>query len=247
VSAPGRKYAQFARLQAVACLRPRSRSYLGSIRALPASLAYSAFAGRPRPYLRPGALRFAALLLSLAALAAGCGGSNEEDASPPPTVLPRAVAVEEWALRLVEQLIRPTNQDIETLTTLNNPQTKLFIVQGNETTLEVIRERMNDLAKCSDRLITIGPPPAGETRLPQLRRIDSALHTACTHYVKVAEAVKLAVTLMSSGRSDVIARGERQLAEAVPDATAAAKAYDRAVDLAVKIPEFRFVGLKPAG
>jgi hypothetical protein len=192
-------------------------------------------------------MRSIALLLSLAALAVGCGGSDEEKESRPPTVLPRSTSVEEWASRLVNQLLRPTNKDIELLATLNNPQTKLFIVQGNETTLEVIRERMNDLGKCSDRLVTIGPPPAGETRLPQLRRIDAAFRTACTHYVKVSKKVLLAVRLMSSGRSDVIVRGERTLADAVPDATAGAEAYDRAVKLAVKIPEFRFVGLKPPG
>jgi hypothetical protein len=192
-------------------------------------------------------MRLAVLLLSLAALAAGCGGSDEEEAGPPPTVLPRSVSVEEWASRLVNELFRPTNRDIETLATLNNPQTKLFIVQGNETTLEVIRERMNDLAKCSNRLITIGPPPAGETRLPRLRRIDASLRTACVHYAKVSEKVLLAVKLMSSGRSDVIVRGERTLADAVPDATAGAKAYDRAFKIALTIPEFRIFGVKPPG
>src|SRR5919108_2600233 len=186
-------------------------------------------------------MRLAVLLVTLAALAAGCGGSDEE-ASPPPTVLPRSTSVEEWASRLVGQLFVPTNRDIETLTTINNPQTKLFIVQGNETTLEVIRERMNDLAKCSNRLITIGPPPAGETRLPRLRRIDASLRTACVHYAKVSEKVLLAVKLMSSGRSDVIVRGERTLADAVPDATAGAKAYDRAFKIALTIPEFRIFG-----
>ena len=191
-------------------------------------------------------MRFVALLLSLTALAAGCGGSDEEESSPP-TVLPRATSVEEWASRLVNQLFRPTNRDIELLATLNNPQTRLFIAQGNETTLEVIRESMNDLAKCSDRLVTIGPPPAGETRLPTLRRLDAALRKACVHYVKVSEKVLLGVRLMSSGRSDVIVRGERTLAEAVPDATAGAKAYDEAFKIALKIPEFRVFGVKPPG
>jgi hypothetical protein len=190
-------------------------------------------------------MKFVALLLSLAVLAAGCGSDDEEQTKPPPPVLPRSVSVEEWAARVVNQLLRPTNRDIELLATLNSPQTKLFILEGNETTLAVIRERMNDLAKCSDRLVTIGPPPAGETRLPTLRRLDAALREACVHYEKVAEIVPLAVELMSSGRNDVIARGQRKLAEAVPPATAGAKAYDEAFKIALKIPEFRFHGVKP--
>jgi hypothetical protein len=189
-------------------------------------------------------LKFSVLVLSLALLAAGCGSDDEKKSQPPP-LLPRAVSVEEWAARVVNRLMRPTNSDIKLLATLNNRQTKFFIVQGNQTTLKVIREGMNDLAKCSDRLVTIGPPPAGETRLPQLRRLDASLHKACLHYVEVSETVLVAVRLMSSGRSDVIARGEDELREAVPDAAAGAKAYDQAFKIALKIPEFRFFGVKP--
>lgn len=190
--------------------------------------------------MRPLAL----LVVAIALLGAGCG-SDDEEQSQPPTVLPRSLSVEEWAGRVVNLLLRPTNRDVELLATLNVPQTRLFILQGNETTLAVIRERMNDLAKCSDRLVTIGPPPAGETRSAQLRRLDAALRKACVHYVKVSEIVPLAVKLMSSGRSDVIARGERKLAEAVPDATAGAKAYDEAFEIALKFPEFQLHGVKP--
>jgi hypothetical protein len=191
-------------------------------------------------------MRFLAFLLSLGLLGAGCG-SDEENEAPPPTLLPRSVSVEEWAGRVVNRLMRPTNRDIEVLSMLNNPQTKLFILEGNKDTIDVINERMNDLAKCSDRLVTIGPPPAGETRIRQLRRLDEALRKACLHYVKVSEIVLVAVKLMSSDRSDVIERGEDKLKEAVPDATSGAKAYDEAFKIALKIPEFRFHGVKPPG
>jgi hypothetical protein len=192
-------------------------------------------------------MKFVALLLTLAVLGAGCGSDEENESAPPPTLLPRATAVEEWAVRVVNRLMRPTNRDIEVLTTLNNPQTKLFILQGNPETLNIINTRMNDLAKCSDRLVTIGPPPIEDIRVPQLRRLEAALQEACAHYVKVSKRVRLAVRLMSSGRSDVIERGERELRKAGPDATAGAKAYDEAFKIALKIPEFRFFGVKPPG
>jgi hypothetical protein len=63
--------------------------------------------------------------------------------------------------------------------------------------------------------------------------------------VKVSENVLDAVKLMSSGRADVIKRGEGMLADAVPDAQEGAKAYDEAVTTAQQLPEFRRNGLKP--
>jgi hypothetical protein len=186
-----------------------------------------------------------ALVVAVALLCVGCGGSDEEESAPPPTVPPRALSVEEWAGRIVNQLMRPTNRDIQTLTTLNRPETKIYIQQGNQDTIDVLNERMNDLAKCSDRLLLIGPPPAGETRIRQLTRLDGALHTACAHYTKVAETVLLAVKLLSSGREDVIIRGEQELRSVAADAAAATTAYDRAFQIALKIPEFRIHGVRP--
>jgi hypothetical protein len=106
---------------------------------------------------------------------------------------------------------------------------------------------MNDLAKCSGRLVAIGPPPEAAPDRARLDRINTALHTACGHYVKVSETVLDAVKLMSSGRADVIKRGEGMLNGAVPDAQAGAKAYDEAVTTAQQLPEFRRNGLKPPG
>jgi hypothetical protein len=184
-------------------------------------------------------LRLAPLFLSLALLGAACG-SEQESAS-----LPQAATTQEWAQRLVNRLMRPVNRDLETLATLNNVQTKLFIQQGNEDTLEVLDERMTDLGKCTDRLDTIGPPPAADERINQLRRLEAALRQACRHYVKVSELVLVALELLSSGRSDVIPRGEDKLREAVPEATAGASAYDKAFKIAQNISEFRLQGLTP--
>ena len=186
-------------------------------------------------------VRLVLLLLSVALLASGCG-SEEKSAS-----LPEAATTQEWATRIVNRLFRPMNRDLETLATLNNVQTKLYIQQGNQDTLDVLDERMTDLGKCTERLDVIGPPPEADERIDRLRRLEARLRTACEHYVKVSEQVLVAVELLSSGRSDVIPRGEQKLREAVPDATAGAKAYDDVFKMAQKISEFRLLGLTPPG
>lgn len=186
--------------------------------------------------------RLFVLLLSVALLSVGCGSDKKESG---PAILPRAETAAEWAIRVVDGLMRPTNRDIEVLTTLNNPQTKVLIEQGNETTLNVLNTRMNDLGKCSDRLVTIGPPPPTGDLIHRLRRVHGALRRACVHYVKVSETVLVAVKLLSSGRTDVIERGEDKLREAGPDAVAGAKAYDQAFKIALTIPEFQLHGVRP--
>jgi hypothetical protein len=186
--------------------------------------------------------RVLALVVALGVFAAGCGGSDEEEGPPR---LPRADTAAEWALRVVDGLMRPTNRDIETLTTLNNPQTRIFIAEGNKDTLDVLNERLTDLRKCSDRLVTIGPPPPDADLIHGLRRVHGALRRACAHYVKAADTLLVAVELLSSGRDDVVARGEMKLREAGPDAAAGAKAYDEAFKAAQTIPEFRIHGVQP--
>ena len=183
------------------------------------------------------------ILVPLALLAAGCG--SKKASTPTTQVLPNAKTPEEWAGRIVNRLMRPLNRDLEVLTALNNPQTKFFILQGNKDTLDVLNRRMTDLGKCSDRLTTIGPPPQTAADTAQLNRVDAALRRACLHYVKVADGVLDAVELMSSGRADVIERGEGKLREAGPEAGTAATAYDEAVRIAQKLDEFRLQGLKP--
>lgn len=182
-------------------------------------------------------------LVTLASLGAGCG--SEKESPPLPTPLPPSATTEEWAGRVVNRLLRPMNRDLEVLATLDNPQTKLYIETGNETTLDVLDSSLNDLAKCSDRLVTIGPPPPTADTIGQLRRVDAALRTACQHYEKVTEIVLSAVEMLSSGRSDVIERGEDKLKEAGPDARAGAQAYDKAFQIAQRIPEFQLHGVEP--
>jgi hypothetical protein len=193
-------------------------------------------------------MRLVGLLLCLALLAAGCGSDDKSSTptTPPPTILPNAGTPDEWAGRIVNRLMRPMNRDLQVLSSLNSPQIKIYIESQNPTTLNILKNRMRDLGKCSDRLITIGPPPADAGDIKQLRRVDAALHRACPHYVKVSQLVLEAVEFMSSGRPDVVARGEEKLQEAGPDSQAAAQAYGEAIRVAQELDEFKLHGLKPS-
>jgi hypothetical protein len=190
-------------------------------------------------------MRFVALLFCLALLAAGCG-SDDKSSEPPPTLLPNAQTPDEWAGRVVNRLMRPMNKNLQVLGTLNNPQIKIYIEQENPTTLRIINNRMKDLGKCSDRLLAIGPPPAEARDIKQLRQVDAALHRACPYYVKVSETVLTAVEMLSSGREDVVAEGDKKLASAGPDSQKAAQAYQEAIQVAQELDEFKLRGLKPS-
>jgi hypothetical protein len=185
------------------------------------------------------------LLLPLVLLAAGCG-SKKETSSTPVQVLPAARTAGEWAGRIVNRFIRPTNSDIQALLALNNPQTKIYLQERNPNTIAVIDKRMNDLGRCSDRLATIGPPPQTAVHKQQLNQVDTALQRACRHYAKVSRIVLDAVRLLSSDNSDDHLRGLKKLPEAIPDARAGSLAYDQGVMIAQRLPEFRRHGLKPA-
>jgi hypothetical protein len=185
------------------------------------------------------------LLLPLMLVGAGCG-SDEEQKLPTIQLLPNAKTPDEWAGRIVNRLMRPMNRDLEVLSNLDSPQIRIFILQQNPDTLRTVNKHMSDLGKCSDRLFAIGPPPQTAADKRQLNRIDAALHRACTHYVKISEVVVDAVKLLSSGRQDVVERGEERLKEAGPDSKAAADAYAQAIEIAENLDEFRLHGLKPS-
>jgi hypothetical protein len=180
-------------------------------------------------------MRFAALLFCLALLAAGCG-SDDKSSAPPPTILPNAATPDEWAGRIVNRLMRPMQKNLEVLSTLNNPQIKIYIESQNPTTLRILNNRMKDL----------GPPPADAGDIKQLRQVDAALHRACPYYVNVSETVLEAVEMMSSGREDVVAEGDKKLASAGPDSQKAALAYQQAIQVAQELDEFKLHGLKPS-
>ena len=186
------------------------------------------------------------LLLAAVALLAGCG-SKKHTVQPSTTkILPPAQSPDEWAARIVNRLLRPTNKDIQALLALNNPQTKVYLQERNADTIRILNMRIGDLARCSDRLIAIGPPPPTADDLNRLNRIDSLLRRACTHYGKVSEIVLDAVGLLSSEKSNDHLKGLNRLGDARTDAFAAAGSYDRAVQLAGRSPEFRRQGVRPA-
>jgi hypothetical protein len=185
------------------------------------------------------------LLLLVTALAVTACGSSKKAAQTPTlaNVLPAATTPDEWATRIVNLLLRPLNRDLQVVNGFNSPQVMIYIADQNPTTLRIIRNRLNDLAQCSNKLVTIGPPPA--TRKP-LAGISSQLQKACTTYVQLAGQLQKATLQLSSGRSDVISLGRKTLQAARPTNNTAADQYAAAIKAAQVLPEFRRAGLQPS-
>ena len=180
-------------------------------------------------------------LLGLALLAAGCGSKKQAETTTTIPILPDVRTSDEWAQRIVRQFLAPLNKDLQVLNGLNNPQIRIFIASGNKTTLGVIDRRMNDLTRCTDKLVTIGPPTADDE---QFKRVDRLFHSACKNYEDVAGTVLDAVPKLASGRSDVIEVGTEELRKSIPVSQTAAKDFQRAIKIAQTRVEFRNAGLQ---
>lgn len=184
------------------------------------------------------------LLVASALTLAACGSSNKSaQTTSLPNVLPTATTPDEWASRVVNMLLRPLNRDLQVVNGFNNPNILIYIADQNPTTLRVIKNRLNDLSKCSTKLVTIGPPP--ESRR-QLVRVNAQLKKACVSYVQLAAKLQKATLFMSSGRSDVMALGRKLLAESRPTNNTAAEQFALAIRAAQALPEFRRAGLQPS-
>jgi uncharacterized lipoprotein YmbA len=185
------------------------------------------------------------LLVLVSALAlTACGSSNKSaQTTTLPNVLPNATTPDQWAQRVVNMLLRPLNRDLQVVNGFNDPNVLVYIANQNPTTLRIINNRLDDLAKCSSRLVTIGPPPP--SRRP-LRRVNTQLQKACASYVQLAPQLKKATLYMSSGRTDVIANGRKILREARPLNNTAAQQFAAAIRSAQGLPEFRRAGLQPS-
>jgi hypothetical protein len=186
-----------------------------------------------------------ALLCAVAVVAAGCGSSKKHAATLPlPTnVLPQAKTPDEWATRIVNRFLRPLNKDLSVLNGFNSPDIRLFIASQNPTTLKIIDQRLQDLKQCSAKLVAIGPPPAGNK---QLARINADFTSACAKYVQVAETLMKATDFLSSGRTDVMSKGEELARSMRPTSGLAANKLVAGVRIAQKLPEFQRAGLKPS-
>src|SRR6266542_6785378 len=105
-------------------------------------------------------MKGALLLVLLVALLAACGSSKKNaQPAPSPIILPQAQTNDEWARRIVNLLLRPLNRDLQVVNGLSNPNILLYIINQNKTTLTVLNRRLGDLAKCTDNLVSLGPPP----------------------------------------------------------------------------------------
>jgi hypothetical protein len=184
------------------------------------------------------------LLLCAAVVAGGCGSSNKQSKPPPPTnVLPSAKTPDEWAARIVNRFLRPLNKDLQVLNGLNSPEIRLYIASQNPTTIRILNQRLRDLQQCSAKLVAIGPPPVGRSALT---RVNAHLTRACTDYVHVAQTLLKAVEFLTSGRTDVIRRGEELARSAHAPSGRAANQLIAGIRIAQNLPEFRRAGLKPS-
>ena len=184
-------------------------------------------------------------LLAVAMLAAACGSKKTQTTTTEPVVqkLPQATTGQQWANRIVNSFLRPLQRDLTVLNALNVPDVRIYIASANPQTISILKRRMAHLGDCDKALLAIGPPPASS---PRQRPIAAGLTRACGHYVNVAAAVLKAVPFLSSGRSDVIQRGEKLIQDSREDSRLAAVALGRAVCSAQKQREFQNAGLRPS-
>jgi len=183
------------------------------------------------------------LFCCVALVVVGCGSKKKTATVPIGPVLPAATTSQEWADRIVNIFLRPLNKDLNVVTNFNNPQIRLFIASQNPTTLQVIKTRMNDLKRCSAKLVQIGPPPGDNTKL---KTIDADFHKACDDYEVVADTLQRATPFLASGRTDVMARGEKMIRNVKDESGRAANSFSDGVRIAQTLPEFRKAGLKPS-
>jgi hypothetical protein len=187
--------------------------------------------------------RALALLLCLSFAVAGCGSKKNTATEPIGPVLPAAQTPQEWADRVVGIFLRPINTDLSVVSSFNNPQIRLYIASQNPTTLRIIKRRMNDLKRCSAKLVQIGPPPGDNEKL---KTIDENFHKACKDYEVVADTLQKATPFLASGRTDVIAEGEKKIRSVRDESGRAANNFAAAIRLAQTMPVFRAAGLKPS-
>jgi hypothetical protein len=183
------------------------------------------------------------LCLCFAGALAGCGSKKKASTETIGPVLPAAQSPQEWADRVVNIFLRPINKDLSVVSSFNNPQIRLYIASQNPTTLRIITQRMNDLKRCSAKLVQIGPPPGDDEKL---KTIDDDFHKACKDYEVVADTLQKATPFLASGRTDVMAEGDKKIRGVRDESGRAANNFAAGVRIAQSLPVFRRAGLKPS-
>ena len=191
-------------------------------------------------------LRVLTVLLLTATLVAGCGSKSKSSTPPTTSVanVPQAAQTsDEWAHRVVDWFLRPLNPDLLVVGNFANSQVRFYIETQNQQAIQTIYTRMNDLQRCGDHLTRVGPPPSGDQQLTQ---IDGHFHRACEAYAKVGATLVQATKLLSSGKQDKVAQGERTLNGIGITTRSAAVELTAGVKIAQGRGEFRRAGLKPS-
>lgn len=186
---------------------------------------------------------FAILVCAGVAVLAGCGSGSKQPSSPPVTILAPADSEQEWAFRIVNLFLRPLNKDLQVVNGLRDPNVVIYLSSGTGTTWKIVNKALDDLARCTTKLRTIGAPPPMSG---PFERVNARFRAACSSYVSTAQTLKRAVFYWSSGRSDVIARGFTIFRSSAKAANAAAAQYLAGIKIAQNLPEFRRAGLKPS-
>jgi hypothetical protein len=187
-----------------------------------------------------------ALIVFLAAtlLVAGCGSKKSASRTTTASNAPQpAQTSDQWAHRVVDWFLRPLSADLPVIQNFTNSQVLLYIQTGNQQTIETINARMNDLKRCGNHLVRVGPPPGDDQTL---KRIDEHLRSACTAYTDVATTLLEATRLLSSGKSDQRAEGQDALKGIGAKTRSAATELTAAIKLAQGRGDFRRAGLKPS-
>jgi hypothetical protein len=187
--------------------------------------------GREFKSRRPDRRRVATLLavvLAIAAPASGCAGGDDEPEVrrplPPPRVVPTR---EEWATRL-HGFLRTHNEDIRVLNTLQDERVRVFLLTGEEETIETLNGTFERLSRCSSRLRGVGRPPPGERALA---RALTELERACRHYDRLGQLLLEALPLYTSDEASEQEEGGRLIVRAATPSRLAARHYRRAVSL----------------
>lgn len=169
------------------------------------------------------------VLAMLGLMAAGCAGSDDEAATTTaPATVPQAQNQAEWIDRLVNRYLLDMQENLNVVNGLRSSQVQIYLRTGNETTIRTLNERMRDLAQCSRKLDSVGPPPDSEAPLD---RIYGHFRKSCPHYEKIASAALAAVPLLSSGDPDKTLEGEKEFAKIADPSFLAAKEFAAALEL----------------